>query len=77
MTDAQDGYAARENLAHPLFAAIATERQAQDCRALLRACALRAGTLPDELQGKLAAALRASDSVIRESLACKDSMERA
>jgi hypothetical protein len=46
-TDAEDGYAARENLAHPLFTAIATDRQVQDCRALVRACALRAGTIPD------------------------------
>ena len=68
-TDSQDGYAARENLAHPLFTALATDQQAQDCRALLRACALGTGTIPDVLQGQLTAALRASDSVIRESLA--------
>ncbi|MFD7137699.1 hypothetical protein [Streptomyces sp. NPDC059894] len=67
-TDAQDGYAARENLAHPLFTEIATDRQVQDCRALVRACALGAGILPDELRGELTAALRASDSVIRESV---------
>ncbi|MDX3526521.1 hypothetical protein P1P75_08705 [Streptomyces sp. ID05-39B] len=68
-TDAEDGYAAREILAHPLFAALATDRQAQECRALVRACALRAGTVPDELRGQLTAALCASDTVIRESLA--------
>ncbi|MEV6592184.1 hypothetical protein [Streptomyces acidicola] len=68
-TDAQDGYAAREKLAHPLFTALATDRQAQDCRDLVRACALGAGTVPDELQGELASALRAGDSVIRASLA--------
>ncbi len=68
-TDADDGYAARENLAHPLFTAIATDRQAQDCRDLVRSCALGAGTIPNELQGELAAALRASDGVIRASLA--------
>ncbi|MFF2331234.1 MULTISPECIES: hypothetical protein [unclassified Streptomyces] len=67
-TDAEDGYAARENLAHPLYTAIATDRQAQDCRALVRACALGAGTFPDELRGELAPALRASDRVIRASL---------
>ncbi|AQS72089.1 hypothetical protein B1H29_19665 [Streptomyces pactum] len=67
-TDAEDGYAARENLAHPLFTEIATARQVQDCRALVRTCALDAGILPDELQRELAAALRASDSVIRGSL---------
>ncbi|WP_416983219.1 hypothetical protein [Streptomyces sp. T028] len=67
-TDAEDGYVARENLAHPLFTEIATDRQVQDCRALVRACALGAGTIPDELQGELASALRASDRVIRASL---------
>ncbi|WP_442727223.1 hypothetical protein [Streptomyces pseudogriseolus] len=68
-TDAEDGYAARENLAHPLFTEIATDRQVQDCRALVRACALDARILPDPLRRELMAALRASDSVIRESLA--------
>lgn len=69
VTDAEDGYAARDNLAHPLFTTLATDRQEQDCRALVRGCALGVRTVPDELQGRLAAALRASDSVIRESLA--------
>ena len=68
MTDAEDGYAARENLTHPLFTAIATDRQVQDCRALVRACALEAGTISDQLQGELTAALLASDTVIRGSL---------
>ncbi|MDX3113826.1 hypothetical protein [Streptomyces scabiei] len=67
-TDTEDGYAARENLAHPLFTEIATNRQVQDCRALVRACALGAGVLPDELRGELTSALRTSDSVIRASL---------
>ncbi|MGX1494936.1 hypothetical protein [Streptomyces tendae] len=67
-TDTEDGYAARENLAHPLFIKIATDRQVQDCRALVRACALDAGTLPDKLRRELTAALRASDRVIRGSL---------
>ncbi len=66
-TDAEDGYAARENLAHPLFAALATDRQAQECRALVRACALGAGTVPDKLRARMTAALRASGSVIRET----------
>ncbi|WP_405973073.1 hypothetical protein OG496_29725 [Streptomyces sp. NBC_00988] len=68
MTDAGDGYAARENLAHPLFTAIATDRQVQDCHALERACALGAETISDDLGGELTAALRASDRVIRASL---------
>ncbi|GAQ66913.1 hypothetical protein MTQ01_12250 [Streptomyces sp. XM4193] len=76
-TEAEDGYAARENLAHPLCTAIATDLQAQDCRALARSCALGAGTMPDELKGELTAALRASDSVIRESLARPSDLGRA
>ena len=67
-TNAKDGYSARENLAHPLFTALATDRQAQDCRALLGACALGAGALPDQLRGEPKAALRASEAVIREAL---------
>lgn len=42
-TDAEDGYAARENLAYPLFAEIASDRQVQDCRALVRVCGPSAG----------------------------------
>ncbi|WP_445395040.1 hypothetical protein ACSMX9_17575 [Streptomyces sp. LE64] len=67
-TYAEDGYAARENLAHPLFTEIATDGQVQDCRALVRSCALGTGVLPDELRRELTPALRVSDSVIRESL---------
>ncbi|MFF0445803.1 hypothetical protein ACFYT4_05160 [Streptomyces sp. NPDC004609] len=67
-TEAEDGYAAREVLAHPLFPALATDREAQDCRALVRVCALGAGAIPGHLHGELAAALRASDKVIRDSL---------
>ncbi|MFE9926199.1 hypothetical protein ACFYQA_32935 [Streptomyces sp. NPDC005774] len=73
-TDAEDGYAARENLANPLFTALATDRQEQDCRALVRACALGTGAISDKLQAELTMAVRASDSVIRESLACSEQL---
>lgn len=66
--EAGDGYAAREVLAHPLFLALATDREAQGCRALVRACALRAGAIPDHLHGELAAALHTCDKVIWDSL---------
>ncbi|WP_079185172.1 hypothetical protein [Streptomyces uncialis] len=66
--EAEDGYAAREVLAHPLFLTLATDREAQDCRALVRVCALGAGAIPDHLHSELAAALRASDKVIGDSL---------
>ncbi|MFE5851949.1 hypothetical protein ACFQ61_01810 [Streptomyces sp. NPDC056500] len=67
-TEAEDGYAARESLAHPLFLTISTDRGAQDFRTLVRACALGAGAIPDHLRGELSAALRASGEVIRDSL---------
>ncbi|MEU3282277.1 hypothetical protein [Streptomyces antibioticus] len=76
-TEAEDGYAARENLAHPLFTAIARDLQVQGCRALVRSCALGAGIMPDELKGELTAALHASDSVIRESLTRPSDLGRA
>ncbi|WP_406730727.1 hypothetical protein [Streptomyces sp. NBC_01794] len=66
---ATDGYAARETLAHPLFTSLATDREAQDCRALLHACALETGPLPNELRGQLTKALRTSDHTIRKSVA--------
>ncbi|MFF3558117.1 hypothetical protein ACFYXL_32435 [Streptomyces tsukubensis] len=66
--EAEDGYAAREVLAHPLFLTLATEREAQDCRALVRACALGAGAVPEHLHGELRAALRSGGKVIRDSL---------
>ncbi|MFD5134005.1 hypothetical protein [Streptomyces olindensis] len=69
-----NGYAAREILKHPLFTALATNREAQDCRSLLDACALEAGTFPGELGDRLAAALHTSSRVIRRSL---DRPERA
>ncbi|MBQ0852866.1 hypothetical protein J8N05_32365 [Streptomyces sp. BH-SS-21] len=69
---ASDGYAVRDILAHPLCAALATDREAQDCRTLLTACALGAGTLTEELRGQLDHAVRTSDHTIRESLARQD-----
>jgi len=63
-----NGHAAREILRHPLFAALATNRQTQQCRALVQACALETGTLPEELGGRLSAALRTSNRVIRQSV---------
>jgi hypothetical protein len=75
-TDAEDGYAARETLAHPLFTAIATDQQAQDCRTLVRACALEGGATPDELREQLTVALHDSDGVIREGLARSFNLER-
>lgn len=66
---AGDGYASREILAHPLSITLATDRQTQACRDLVRACALGATKLPDRLHSDLSAALRISDRVIRDSLA--------
>ncbi|MFE5191717.1 hypothetical protein [Streptomyces sp. NPDC056628] len=68
-TDTEDGYTARENLTHPLFNQIATDRQVHHCRTLVHACALGSRILPDQLLGELTAALRASHSVIQANLA--------
>ncbi|WP_308369291.1 MULTISPECIES: hypothetical protein [unclassified Streptomyces] len=65
---ATDGYVAREALAHPLFTALATDREKQECRVLLDACSLETGALPIELGDQLTAALRTSDRIIRHSV---------
>jgi hypothetical protein len=62
------GYAAREALKHPLFTTLAAHHQAQECRALVQACALDAGGFPEELRGQVTAALRTSNRVIRRKL---------
>ncbi|MER7104695.1 hypothetical protein ABT383_34705 [Streptomyces humidus] len=67
-----DGYAAREILAHPLWAALAIDREAQECRTLLTSCALGTGTIPDELRDQLDHAVRTSDHTIRESVGLQD-----
>ncbi|MER6091282.1 hypothetical protein [Streptomyces bluensis] len=64
-----DGYAAREILAHPLFTTLATDQQQQDCMGLVRDCALGTETIPDELHRQLTAALGTSDRTIRENVA--------
>lgn len=66
---ATDGYAAREILAHRLFTALATDRETQDCHALLNACALGTGSLPRGLSSQLDEALSTSDQTIRKRLA--------
>ncbi|MEV7872736.1 hypothetical protein AB0P17_43090 [Streptomyces sp. NPDC088124] len=67
-TETTDGYAAREILAHPSFTALATDREKQDCRALLHACALGAGGFPAGLHDEVKAATCLSDCVIRSSV---------
>ncbi|MCX4564274.1 hypothetical protein OHA02_49910 [Streptomyces phaeochromogenes] len=68
-TEMTDGYAAREILAHPSFTALATDHEAQDCRALLGTCALGAGAFPAELHDEVKTAIHVSDRVIRSSVA--------
>ncbi|MER7049548.1 hypothetical protein [Streptomyces jumonjinensis] len=67
-TKQNDGYAALENLRHPLFNALVTEGQQRDCREILDACALGAGRLPDELRELLMAAAGTSDRTIRRTV---------
>ncbi|MFF3892740.1 hypothetical protein ACFYY3_06035 [Streptomyces sp. NPDC001812] len=69
VTEATDGYAAREVLTCPAFTALVTTREAQDCHALLRVCALGAGAFPTDLHDEVKAAICASDRVIRNSVA--------
>ncbi|MFI1825399.1 hypothetical protein ACH41E_02940 [Streptomyces sp. NPDC020412] len=65
VTTQNDGCAAREGLAHPLFAALTSDGQRQSCQAVVDACALGTGKLPNELRDQLFWALRASDRTIR------------
>ncbi|UYB39268.1 hypothetical protein SLV14_001744 [Streptomyces sp. Je 1-4] len=67
-TEARDGYAAREILAHPLCSALITGQQAYDCGDLVRDCALGGRSLTPRLQEDLTTVLRTSDRVIRDSL---------
>ncbi|WP_405542792.1 hypothetical protein OG478_13850 [Streptomyces phaeochromogenes] len=64
-TEATDGYAARELLGHPSLTTLMSDRETQDCRALLRTCALGTGTFPADLHDAVEAALHISDRVIR------------
>ncbi|MEH0586823.1 hypothetical protein QA942_23135 [Streptomyces sp. B21-106] len=67
-TEARNGYAAREVLAHPLFDALAKDTQRQDCEDLLRRCALDSGVLPEGLHRDLATALDTGEMVLSNSL---------
>ena len=75
-TRLNDGYAARESLAHPLFTALATDGQQKNCRDIVDACALGAGKLPDGLRDQLTAALRASHRTIRDALSVRSRAPR-
>ncbi|MGQ4516759.1 hypothetical protein [Streptomyces sp. DW26H14] len=68
VTETTDGYAAREILEHPSFTALVTDREARDCRDLLRACALNTGAFSAGLRDELTTAVRASEHVIRASV---------
>ncbi|GAA3073612.1 hypothetical protein [Streptomyces glomeratus] len=67
-TEAQNGYAARELLAHYLFTTVATGRQIQDCTDLVRSCGLGGRVLPEALHHTISAALDSSEVVISRSL---------
>ncbi|MFF3640438.1 hypothetical protein [Streptomyces sp. NPDC002564] len=61
---ANDGYAARELLAHPACVNLLSEQQTSRCRDLVDACALGAGRLPEELLSTLQQALRTAHRVL-------------
>jgi hypothetical protein len=65
---ANDGYAARDALSHPLSRRLASEQAAKDSSRLVSACKLQSGTLPPGLRGGIIGALRTAQCVIRESL---------
>ncbi|WP_231976521.1 hypothetical protein [Streptomyces sp. 3214.6] len=67
-TEARDGYAAREVLAHPLFGALATDAQRRGCEVLLRSCALDAAALPEALHHDLATAVDTGEMVLSQSM---------
>ncbi|MGW3651066.1 hypothetical protein [Streptomyces sp. NPDC000878] len=71
-TEARNGYAAREILAHPLFGVLGKDAQRQDCEDLLRSCALDSGALPDALHRDLAAALDTGEKALSLSLTAKE-----
>ncbi|MFJ2745333.1 hypothetical protein ACIO3O_37380 [Streptomyces sp. NPDC087440] len=62
---ANDGYAARESLSHPVFNSLATEQQRADCRALVTTCALGTGQLLDREYAQLMHAVHASGNLLR------------
>jgi len=70
-TRLNDGYAAQESLAHPLFTALATGGQQRICRDIVDACALGTGMLSDGLRDQLTAALRASHRTMRDALSVR------
>ncbi|WP_433890800.1 hypothetical protein [Streptomyces sp. CA-111067] len=48
---------------------LATDREAEECRALIGNCALGAGALPADLHQSLTEAIRSSERTIRRSFA--------
>ncbi|GAA2667598.1 hypothetical protein GCM10010400_30430 [Streptomyces aculeolatus] len=66
--EAGDGYAARETLTDTQFTELSSDRKKQQCRNLLRECALDSGDFPADLLSDLLSATRTGDRVIRGSL---------
>ncbi|MEV6012608.1 hypothetical protein AB0M29_38190 [Streptomyces sp. NPDC051976] len=70
VSDASDGYAARELLVHPLATAVMMAKQAQDCSDLLRACALGVGAfVPDDFYADFSVAMDIAGAVLRRTFA--------
>lgn len=62
---AEDGYAARDALSHPLTRELATDDATKECLRLLSSCALRAGEQTGRERAQLTAAVRQGDRTIR------------
>lgn len=68
ITRAADGAAAREAHGDAHFSALATRKELESCRDLVKACGLGSGELPAPLRRDLISAVGISDRVIRRSL---------
>jgi hypothetical protein len=74
---ANDGYAARDALSHPLSRRLASKRQMRDSLRLLNACALQSSTFSPSFHEKVCAGLRVSQEVMRENLRPRSASNRA
>ncbi|MFF2779497.1 hypothetical protein ACFVU3_31945 [Streptomyces sp. NPDC058052] len=70
--DADDGFAAREALADPMFHHLVGPVQRTELRVLVSASGLRTGLLPSPLHSDLNAAMELSTGVLRNALGAKD-----
>lgn len=66
----QDGYASRDILAHPGCLALVTKAEQRDLIRIAGLCGLGRGTVPAEVEGHLASALRAAEQIMLQHQHC-------